>query len=67
MFYFRTTVAAALVWMVEPVKLDLLAKDFDANVLTVHLQIITARKKVSIYKSGDIIATKTRLGLSGSL
>ena len=67
MFYFRTPVATALVLMVEPVKLDLPAKDFDANLLTVHLQIITARK-VSNYKSGfDIIATETRLGLSGSL
>ena len=37
--------------MVVPVKLDLPAKDFDVNVLTVRLQIIAARK-VSMNKSG---------------
>ena len=45
--------------MVVPVKLDLPATDFDVNVLTVGLQIIVARLKVSIYKSGfNIIANE---------
>ena len=45
--------------MVVPVKLDLPAKDFDVNVLTVHLQIIVARWKVSMNKSGlNIIANE---------
>ena len=45
--------------MAVPVKLDLPAKDFDVNVLTVGLQIIVARVKVSMNQSGfNIIASE---------
>ena len=49
-FLFRKTpVAATLVWMVEPVKLDLPGTDFDANVPLVTLEI-SVRRLVCIHK-----------------
>ena len=53
--------------MVVPVKLDLPAKDFDVNVLTVRLQIIVARLKVSMNKSGFTSLQAKRVGLTGPL